>query len=92
MTLYLLPHAGARLSSWSLGDGTPPFDVSGEYFVFYSHGLDAPAWSFWIEIQVHTGHGQTDRHVHAHPHRHTDTQTDRQTHTHARFDIPFITP
>ncbi|XP_056444517.1 endoplasmic reticulum metallopeptidase 1 [Gadus chalcogrammus] len=51
MTLYLLPHPGARLVSWSLGDGTPPFDVSGEYFVFYSHGLDAPAWGFWIEIQ-----------------------------------------
>ncbi|KAG7260107.1 hypothetical protein CRUP_027460, partial [Coryphaenoides rupestris] len=51
MSLYLLPHPGATLTSWSLGDGTPPFDVSGEYFVFYSHGLDAPAWSFWFEIQ-----------------------------------------
>ncbi|KAK0133178.1 Endoplasmic reticulum metallopeptidase 1 [Merluccius polli] len=51
MSLYLLPHQGGRLSSWSFGDGTPPFDLSGEYFVFYSHGLDAPAWSFWFEIQ-----------------------------------------
>uniref|UniRef100_A0A3Q3FWJ9 Endoplasmic reticulum metallopeptidase 1 n=1 Tax=Labrus bergylta TaxID=56723 RepID=A0A3Q3FWJ9_9LABR len=52
MSLYLMPHRGASLSTWSLGDGTPQFDLSGEYFVFYSHGLDAPTWSFWFEIQV----------------------------------------
>uniref|UniRef100_A0A8C1LF78 Endoplasmic reticulum metallopeptidase 1-like C-terminal domain-containing protein n=1 Tax=Cyprinus carpio TaxID=7962 RepID=A0A8C1LF78_CYPCA len=52
MSLYLRPHAGASLMGWSFGDGTPRFDLSGEYFVFYSHGLDAPAWSFWFEIQV----------------------------------------
>uniref|UniRef100_A0A673GXQ5 Endoplasmic reticulum metallopeptidase 1 n=1 Tax=Sinocyclocheilus rhinocerous TaxID=307959 RepID=A0A673GXQ5_9TELE len=52
MSLYLRPHAGASLMGWSFGDGTPRFDLSGEYFVFYSHGLDAPAWSFWLEIQV----------------------------------------
>lgn len=51
MSLYLLPHRGASLSSWSLGDGTPQFHLGGEYFVFYSHGLDAPAWNFWFEIQ-----------------------------------------
>ncbi|KAJ3605196.1 hypothetical protein NHX12_027246 [Muraenolepis orangiensis] len=51
MSLYLMPHRGASLSSWSFGDGTPPFDLSGEYFVFYSHGLEAPAWTFWFEIQ-----------------------------------------
>ncbi|XP_067232920.1 endoplasmic reticulum metallopeptidase 1 [Chanodichthys erythropterus] len=51
MSLYLLPHAGASLSGWSFGDGTPQFDLSGEYFIFYSHGLDAPAWNFWFEIQ-----------------------------------------
>uniref|UniRef100_A0A673GY95 Endoplasmic reticulum metallopeptidase 1 n=1 Tax=Sinocyclocheilus rhinocerous TaxID=307959 RepID=A0A673GY95_9TELE len=53
MSLYLRPHAGASLMGWSFGDGTPRFDLSGEYFVFYSHGLDAPAWSFWLEIQPH---------------------------------------
>uniref|UniRef100_A0A9J7ZUH9 Endoplasmic reticulum metallopeptidase 1 n=1 Tax=Cyprinus carpio carpio TaxID=630221 RepID=A0A9J7ZUH9_CYPCA len=51
MSLYLRPHAGASLMGWSFGDGMPRFDLSGEYFVFYSHGLDAPAWSFWFEIQ-----------------------------------------
>ncbi|XP_037121911.1 endoplasmic reticulum metallopeptidase 1 [Syngnathus acus] len=51
MSLYLMPHHGASLSSWSFGDGTPQFDLSGEYFVFYSHGLDAPIWTFWFEIQ-----------------------------------------
>ncbi|TMS08328.1 Endoplasmic reticulum metallopeptidase 1 [Larimichthys crocea] len=51
MSLYLLPHKGASLSTWSFGDGTPQFDLSGEYFIFYSHGLDAPTWTFWFEIQ-----------------------------------------
>lgn len=52
MSLYLMPHRGAGLSTWSFGDGTPQFDLSGEYFVFYSRGLDAPSWTFWFEIQV----------------------------------------
>ncbi|XP_018540719.1 endoplasmic reticulum metallopeptidase 1 [Lates calcarifer] len=51
MSLYLMPHRGASLSTWSFGNGTPQFDLSGEYFVFYSHGLDAPTWTFWFEIQ-----------------------------------------
>ncbi|XP_032395998.1 endoplasmic reticulum metallopeptidase 1 [Etheostoma spectabile] len=51
MSLYLKPHRGASLSTWSFGDGTPQFDLSGEYFVFYSHGLDSPTWIFWFEIQ-----------------------------------------
>ncbi|XP_034060656.1 endoplasmic reticulum metallopeptidase 1 [Gymnodraco acuticeps] len=51
MSLYLMPHRGAGLSTWSFGDGTPQFDLSGEYFVFYSRGLDAPSWTFWFEIQ-----------------------------------------
>ncbi|KAM6985504.1 endoplasmic reticulum metallopeptidase 1-like isoform 1-T1 [Aplochiton taeniatus] len=51
MSLHLMPHRGASLSSWSFGDGTPQYDLSGEYFIFYSHGLDAPAWNFWFEIQ-----------------------------------------
>ncbi|XP_057216329.1 endoplasmic reticulum metallopeptidase 1 [Triplophysa rosa] len=53
MSLYLRPHAGTSLSRWSFGDGTPQFDLNGEYFIFYSHGLDAPAWNFWFEIQPH---------------------------------------
>lgn len=52
MSLYLMPHRGASLSTWSFGDGTPHFDLSGEYFVFYSHGLDVHTWTFWFEIQV----------------------------------------
>ncbi|XP_048877075.1 endoplasmic reticulum metallopeptidase 1 [Brienomyrus brachyistius] len=51
MSLYLKPHANTLLSSWSFGNGTPQFDLNGEYFIFYSHGLDAPAWNFWLEIQ-----------------------------------------
>ncbi|XP_029941527.1 endoplasmic reticulum metallopeptidase 1 [Salarias fasciatus] len=51
MSLYLMPHRGSSLSSWSFGDGTPRFDLSGEYFVFYSHGLNAPTWTFWFEIR-----------------------------------------
>ncbi|XP_035377303.1 endoplasmic reticulum metallopeptidase 1-like [Electrophorus electricus] len=51
MSLYLRPNTGVSLSSWSFGDGTPQFDLNGEYFVFYAHGLDAPAWQFWLEIQ-----------------------------------------
>uniref|UniRef100_A0A8C1V1R9 Endoplasmic reticulum metallopeptidase 1 n=1 Tax=Cyprinus carpio TaxID=7962 RepID=A0A8C1V1R9_CYPCA len=43
MSLYLHLHAGASLSSWSF---------IGRNFVFYTHGLDAPAWRFWIEILV----------------------------------------
>lgn len=52
MSLYLLPHRGASLSTWSFGDGTPRFDLSGEYFIFYSHGLGVRTWTFWFEIQV----------------------------------------
>ena len=52
MSLYLLPQAGASLTGWSFGDGTPQFDLNGEYFIFYSHGLDAPTWNFWLEVQV----------------------------------------
>uniref|UniRef100_A0A6Q2ZI24 Endoplasmic reticulum metallopeptidase 1 n=1 Tax=Esox lucius TaxID=8010 RepID=A0A6Q2ZI24_ESOLU len=52
MSLYLKPHQDATLSSWSFGDGTPKLDLAGEYFIFYSHGLDAPVWNFWFEIQV----------------------------------------
>uniref|UniRef100_A0A3P9HE06 Endoplasmic reticulum metallopeptidase 1 n=1 Tax=Oryzias latipes TaxID=8090 RepID=A0A3P9HE06_ORYLA len=51
MSLYLMPHRGASLSAWSFGDGTPQFDLNGEYFIFYSHGLNAPTWTFWFEIQ-----------------------------------------
>ncbi|XP_055009422.1 endoplasmic reticulum metallopeptidase 1 [Boleophthalmus pectinirostris] len=51
MSLYLMPHRGASLSTWSFGDGVPQYDLSGEYFIFYSHGVDAPAWTFWFEIQ-----------------------------------------
>ncbi|XP_067237046.1 endoplasmic reticulum metallopeptidase 1-like isoform X4 [Chanodichthys erythropterus] len=51
MSLRMRPQAGASLSSWSFGDKTPQFNLSGGYFISYSRGLDAPAWSFWFEIQ-----------------------------------------
>ncbi|KAI2644857.1 Endoplasmic reticulum metallopeptidase 1 [Labeo rohita] len=51
MSLYLRPHAGTSLSSWSFGDGMLQFNRSREYVIFYSHGLDAPAWTFWFDIQ-----------------------------------------
>uniref|UniRef100_A0A4W5M7N9 Endoplasmic reticulum metallopeptidase 1 n=1 Tax=Hucho hucho TaxID=62062 RepID=A0A4W5M7N9_9TELE len=51
MSLYLMPHRGASLSSWWFGDSTPQFYLAREYFIFYTHGLDAPAWNFWFEIQ-----------------------------------------
>ncbi|KAJ7986872.1 hypothetical protein DPEC_G00332910 [Dallia pectoralis] len=60
MSLYLKPHQGATLSSWSFGDGTPKLDLAGEYFIFYSHGLDAPVWIFWFEIQPPSEHGHED--------------------------------
>ncbi|KFV72631.1 Endoplasmic reticulum metallopeptidase 1, partial [Struthio camelus australis] len=50
MSLYIRPHKGSTLSSWSLGDGTPIASVGGDYFVFYSHGLQAAPWHFWIEL------------------------------------------
>ncbi|TRY97146.1 hypothetical protein DNTS_032795 [Danionella cerebrum] len=51
MTLYLLPVSGSSLIGWSFGDGKPSYDLSGEYFIFYSHGLQAPSWRFSLEIQ-----------------------------------------
>lgn len=51
MTLYLRPHNGSTLSTWSLGDGIPGEGAGGDYFVFYSHGLQAPTWHFWIEVK-----------------------------------------
>ncbi|XP_012576863.1 PREDICTED: endoplasmic reticulum metallopeptidase 1 isoform X2 [Condylura cristata] len=52
MSFYIRTHKGTTLSQWSLGSGTPVTSKGGDYFVFYSHGLQASAWQFWIEIQV----------------------------------------
>lgn len=52
MSLYIRTHKGSTLSQWSLGNGTPVTSKGGDYFVFYSHGLQASAWQFWIEVQV----------------------------------------
>lgn len=52
MSLYLRVHQGATLSKWSLGDGTPVININGDYFVYYSHGLQAGPWHFWIELKV----------------------------------------
>ncbi|XP_032633939.1 endoplasmic reticulum metallopeptidase 1 isoform X2 [Chelonoidis abingdonii] len=56
MSLYIRPHEGSTLSSWSLGDGTPVANIGGDYFVFYAHGLQAVAWSFWIELKAAEKH------------------------------------
>uniref|UniRef100_A0A6J0V3C8 Endoplasmic reticulum metallopeptidase 1 isoform X1 n=1 Tax=Pogona vitticeps TaxID=103695 RepID=A0A6J0V3C8_9SAUR len=53
MSLYLRPHPGATLSKWSLGHGTPVVNaIDGDYFVYYSHGLKALPWHFWIELKA----------------------------------------
>uniref|UniRef100_A0A673VFL4 Endoplasmic reticulum metallopeptidase 1 n=1 Tax=Suricata suricatta TaxID=37032 RepID=A0A673VFL4_SURSU len=52
MSFYVRTHEGSTLSQWSLGNGTPVTSKGGDYFVFYSHGLQASAWRFWIEVQV----------------------------------------
>ncbi|XP_053154804.1 endoplasmic reticulum metallopeptidase 1 isoform X2 [Hemicordylus capensis] len=52
MSLYLRVHRGATLARWSLGDGIPVVNVGGDYFVYYSHGLQALPWHFWIELKT----------------------------------------
>ncbi|XP_044301792.1 endoplasmic reticulum metallopeptidase 1 [Varanus komodoensis] len=53
MSLYLRPHQGSTLFRWSVGDGTPVANsVDGDYFVFYSHGLQAVPWHLWIELKA----------------------------------------
>ncbi|XP_017732929.1 PREDICTED: endoplasmic reticulum metallopeptidase 1 isoform X2 [Rhinopithecus bieti] len=56
MSFYVRAHKGSTLSQWSLGNGTPVTSKGGDYFVFYSHGLQASAWQFWIEVQVSEEH------------------------------------
>ncbi|XP_073691638.1 endoplasmic reticulum metallopeptidase 1-like isoform X2 [Garra rufa] len=48
MSLHLRLHAGASLFSSSFG-GRMVYHDRG-YFIFYSHGLNAPTWTFWFEI------------------------------------------
>ncbi|KAM3937665.1 endoplasmic reticulum metallopeptidase 1 [Leptodactylus fuscus] len=56
ITVYSHPHETCVLSSWSLGDGIPVSGSEREYFIYYSHGLHAPAWKFWIEVKCSDGH------------------------------------
>uniref|UniRef100_A0A8C3Y739 Endoplasmic reticulum metallopeptidase 1 n=1 Tax=Catharus ustulatus TaxID=91951 RepID=A0A8C3Y739_CATUS len=56
MSLYVRPRAGSALSRWSLGDGMPVTSVGGDYFVFYSRGLQAAPWHFWVELTVPEKH------------------------------------
>ncbi|KAM5193814.1 endoplasmic reticulum metallopeptidase 1-like [Mantella aurantiaca] len=51
MSVYVRPHDPFVLSSWSLGDGIPVPSNGRDYFVYYAHGLQAPAWKFWIELK-----------------------------------------
>ncbi|XP_059500510.1 endoplasmic reticulum metallopeptidase 1 isoform X1 [Stegostoma tigrinum] len=52
MTLYIRPLERSRLIQSSFGAGTSLYNNNGDYFVFYSHGLMAPAWQFWLEMQT----------------------------------------
>lgn len=52
MSLYVRPRAGSALSRWSLGDGAPVASLGGDYFVFYSRGLRAAPWRFWLQLTV----------------------------------------
>uniref|UniRef100_UPI00398F56CE endoplasmic reticulum metallopeptidase 1 isoform X8 n=1 Tax=Pristiophorus japonicus TaxID=55135 RepID=UPI00398F56CE len=52
MTLYIRPLEGSFIIGSSIGDGTSLYSSDGDYFVFYSHGLQAPPWQFWLEIQT----------------------------------------
>ncbi|XP_075683460.1 endoplasmic reticulum metallopeptidase 1 [Rhinoderma darwinii] len=56
ITVYIRPHETCVLSSLSLGDGIPVSGSGGEHFIYYSHGLQAPAWKFWIEVKGSDGH------------------------------------
>ncbi|KAM4052330.1 endoplasmic reticulum metallopeptidase 1 [Anomaloglossus baeobatrachus] len=51
ITVYIRPHETSLLSSWSLGDGIPVASSGGDYFIYYSHGLYANSWKFWIEVK-----------------------------------------
>ncbi|KAG1974105.1 endoplasmic reticulum metallopeptidase 1-like isoform X2 [Pimephales promelas] len=51
MSLLVLPSADVFLRSRAFGDGKLYYYPSEEDYIFYSHGLDAPAWNFWFEIQ-----------------------------------------
>ncbi|NXV56500.1 ERMP1 metallopeptidase, partial [Molothrus ater] len=56
MSLYVRPRVGSALSRWSLGDGMPVASLGGDYFVFYSHGLHAAPWHFWVELTAPEKH------------------------------------
>ncbi|NXF48598.1 ERMP1 metallopeptidase, partial [Oceanites oceanicus] len=56
MSVYVRPHEGSALSTWSLGDGMPVASLGGDYFVFYSHGLQAAPWRFWVELTAPEKH------------------------------------
>ncbi|XP_067882425.1 LOW QUALITY PROTEIN: endoplasmic reticulum metallopeptidase 1-like, partial [Heterodontus francisci] len=52
MTLYIRPLKGSRITRSPFGDGTSLYNNYSDYFVFYSRGLQAPPWQFWLEIQT----------------------------------------
>ncbi|NXL76653.1 ERMP1 metallopeptidase, partial [Leptocoma aspasia] len=56
MSLYVRPRVGSALSRWSLGDGIPVASLGGDYFVFYSRGLHAAPWHFWVELTAPEKH------------------------------------
>lgn len=62
MSLYILPHTGSSLTGWSFADRVPKYDLNGEYFIFYSHGVDAEPWTFWLELQVSVKYSNNKHH------------------------------
>ncbi|XP_051876368.1 endoplasmic reticulum metallopeptidase 1 isoform X2 [Pristis pectinata] len=52
MTLYIRPREGSSITRSSVGDASSLYSIDGDYFFFYSHGLQAPPWQFWLEIQT----------------------------------------
>ncbi len=61
MGVFFSPEAGVKLTSWSFEDGkilTGPEWKDGRptYYIFYSHGLSASTWEFWIELKTPKTH------------------------------------
>ncbi|XP_062905257.1 endoplasmic reticulum metallopeptidase 1 [Mobula hypostoma] len=52
ITLYIRPREGSSIIRSSVGDASSLYSTDGDYFFFYSHGLQAPPWQFWLEIQT----------------------------------------
>ncbi|XP_069776906.1 endoplasmic reticulum metallopeptidase 1 [Narcine bancroftii] len=52
MTLYIHPSEGSSITRSSVGDSSSLHSNKRDYFLFYSHGQQAPPWQFWLEVQT----------------------------------------